>query len=199
MFWNSGPVLKQCQVAYLSNGIHLHLGTPEYRNDLRVCASALVEVMKGMMDRMYMVVHHYKTPGAYQPLREQYAEIGRRLSHVYCWMLNIGDQIHLTCLYGGNMLAGLPCSLPTSLRPYVQTATHGELAQDGVKVFSYSIPLYTGCGSMISMPETISSYNRLIHDQDQEYSASPLWKKYLGKVGIIEFNPCGGANCNTAS
>ena len=99
MFWNSGPVLKQCQGAYLCNGIHLLQDTPEWKSYLRVCASALVEVMKGMMDRIYMVVHHYKTPGAYQPLREQYKEIGRRLSHVYCWILNGGEEHHLSCLY----------------------------------------------------------------------------------------------------
>ena len=65
LYWNSGPVLKSCQGAYLSNGIYLRQDTPEWRNYLRICASALVDVMKAMMDRMYWIVHVLKTPGAY--------------------------------------------------------------------------------------------------------------------------------------
>jgi hypothetical protein len=145
-------------------------------------------ILTTLMERMFLAAYNCKLRGALPALEEQYEEISIRLSHVYSFIMNKGHPNALIHHYGYSLLDGVPNSRRSSLRPYLQLATHGVLVSQEVEVFAFNLNLYSG--ELQDMAGKSST--RLVEwiERRSVYTRPPkgMPLHYVPKIGILELN-----------
>jgi hypothetical protein len=189
-YWDSGLSLSRTEGEYLHSMVYLdNLGGT--RRMLFLWAGALKFVLSILLERMFLVAYHGRMKGALPALEEQYHAVSERLSHVYCFIMNVGNHHALANYYSLTLLDGLPNSRRTSLRPFAQQGTQGVLTHKGKPMYAFYIQLFTGEPFEGYSPAMTNADHRKFMDvltMEKVPVGMPL--EYSTRIGIPELNRC---------